>query len=177
MNMVVPSPWVWRHDGTLQCGGGAEETVQEAREQLESLVGAPNVLAGEKRRLPGMIITLCGAPTGSVNAFELTPQGFWVLFHGFVGPMGFRPWVDDNLVENMVADGGVDVWPFQSISATDGTNLSLVGTGMANPCCIQELYGHACRAYKVGDPLTEDYRPNRFNIGTENGRIKEMWFG
>jgi hypothetical protein len=82
------------------------------------------VVQGEKRHLPGLIIQLCGAPTGQVNAFELTLAGFWLLFHG----IGFRPWVDENLAE-------------------------------------------------TGDPLTEDYRPDRFNIGTEGGRIKELWFG
>jgi hypothetical protein len=178
MNMVVPSPWVWRHDGTLQCGLGSEETLQETREQLETVVGAANVLDGEKRKLPGMIITMCGAPTGEVNAYQLTPWGFWLLFHGIPGPIGFRPWVDENLVETMMADGGggVDVWPFNSLSGGEN-NLGLVGASKIDPCCIQELYGHRCRAYKVGDPLTEDYRPDRFNIGTENGRIKELWFG
>src|SRR5438270_631682 len=74
--MVVPSPWVWRHDGTLQCGLGSEETLDEARAQLETVIGAANVIQGEKRHLPGLIIQLCGAPTGQVNAFELTPAGF-----------------------------------------------------------------------------------------------------
>jgi len=174
MNMVVSTTWVWRHDGTLQCGQGTEETLQEAREQLGAIIGAANILQGEKRRLPGMILQICGAPTGSVNAFELTPAGFWILFHGIVGPIGFRPWMDEDMV---VEGGGVDVWPFTALSEVQENRLSLVGPSKTDPCCIQELYGHLCRAYKVGDPLTDDYRPERFNVGLEGGRIKELWFG
>jgi hypothetical protein len=172
-DMVVSSAWVWRHDGTLQCGLGKEETLEEARAQLETVIGSGNVIGGEKRQLPGLIIQMCGAPTGQVNAFQLTPSGFWLLFHGFVGPLNFRPWVD----EGMVVEGGVDVWPFKSLAGVQENHLSLVGTGAMDPCCIQELYGHRCRAYNVGDPLTEDYRPDRFNVGLEQGRIKELWFG
>ena len=172
--MVDSNPWVWRHDGTLQCGLGAEETLQEAREQLATVIGATNILDGEKRTLPGVFPQVCGAPTGQVNAFKLTPAGFWVLFHGIVGPIGFRPWLDENMV---VEGGGVDILPFKALGAAQENNLSLVGAGKADPCCIQELYGHRCRAYNVGDPLTDDYRPDRFNVGLEGGRIKELWFG
>ena len=172
--MVVPSPWVWRHDGTLQCGLGSEETVDEARAQLETIIGASNVLGGEKRQLPGLIIQLCGAPTGQVNAFQLTPHGFWLLFHGIVGPIGFRPWVD----ESLAVQGGVDILPFKDVSDSVAENsLGVVGASKSDPCCIQDLYGRPVRCYKVGDPLTEDYRPDRFNVGSVNGRIKEMWFG
>jgi hypothetical protein len=172
--VVVPSPWVWRHDGTLQCGLGSEETLDEARAQLETVIGGAKVVQGEKRHLPGAIIQLCGAPTGEVNAFELTPSGFWLLFHGIVGPIGFRPWVDENLA---AMGGGVDILPFNKLASVQDNHLRLVGTGVARPCCIQDLYGHTFRGYKVGDPLTDDYRPARFNVGTEGGRIKELWFG
>ena len=176
--MVVPSPWVWRHDGTLQCGMGSEETVEEARAQLEAVIGAANVIAGEKRQLPGRIIQICGAPTGQVNAFQLTPWGFWLLFHGIAGPIGFRPWVEESIAgDAMIADGGVDILPWKSLESVKQQQLSLVGTSKGNPCCIENLYGRLCRVYNVGDPLTEDYRPERFNVGLENDRIKELWFG
>ena len=173
--MVVPSPWVWRHDGTLQCSMGSEETLDEARAQLEAVIGPDNVIAGEKRQLPGRVIQLCGAPTGQVNAFQLTPWGFRDLFRGIAGPIGFRPWDEDT--DAMVEDGGVDIFPWSSLESVKQQQLSLVGTSKGDPCCIKDLYGRMCRAYNVGDPLTEDYRPERFNVGLENGRIKELWFG
>lgn len=176
--MVVPSPWVWRHDGTLQCGLGSEQTLDEARAQLEAVIGADNVIGGEKRQLPGPVIALCGAATGQVNAFQLTPHGFWLLFHGIVGPIGFRPWMDEAAdAQAMTADGGVDIFPWQSLASVKDQQLKLVGTGGGAPCCIEDLYGRLCRVYNVGDPLTEDYRPERFNVGLVNDRIKELWFG
>lgn len=175
--MVVPSPWVWRHDGTLQCGLGAEETLQEAREQLETVIGPDNVLVGEKRTLPNLIITMCGAPTGEVNAFQLTPWGFWLLFNGIVGPIDFRPWVDENLA--IEQDGGEVPVPFKGISQArlQAVSLAIVGVAKGEPSSIDELYGRTCRVYNVGDGLTDDYIAERFNVGLARGRIKEMWFG
>ena len=171
--------WVWRHDGTLQCGMGQEEMLDEAREQLATIIGDDDIVSGEKRTLPSMIITLCGAPTGQVNAFELTESGFWLLFHGIVGPIGFRPWQDELPGKSV---GGEVPFP-SSLAARELTDtikrVSIAGTrgGGGGPTAIDELYGRLCRVYNVGDELTKDHLPERFNVGLVRGRIKELWFG
>jgi hypothetical protein len=167
--------WVWRHDGTLQCGLGNEETLEEAHQQLATIIGNGSILAEEKRTLPSMIISLCGAPTGQANAFQLTEEGYWLLFHGIVGPVNFRPWLDEP------AGKSKDETPFPSIQAADLAatlkHVSIAGTRGVGLGHIEDLYGHECRVYKVGDALTKDFRPERFNVGLDDGRMKEIWFG
>ena len=175
--MAIPNPWVWRHDGTLQCSGAAGESLQEAREQLETVIGAQNVVRGEKRKLPGVIIAMCGASTGQVNAFELTPYGFWLLFHGIVGPIEFRPWVATVPVQMHGNGGGQLAFDGLAQAKLDKENVAFVGVAAGGPSAIDQLYGRKCRVYNVGDALTDDYLPERFNIGLVAGRIREMWFG
>ncbi len=177
--MTIPSPWVWRHDGTIQCENVREETLEEARAQLESVIGADNVLGGEKRQVP--MPRMCGLPTGSVNAFQITPWGFWLLFHGFVGPIGFRPWIEEAPVR---ASGEVPL-PFEALGERAGGGggqavraVSGDLTGFPDPFLIAQLYGRPCRCYRLGEPLTDDYIPERVNIGLGRGqRIAEIWFG
>lgn len=179
----MTSTWVWRHDGTLQCGLGSEETLDEAREALATIIGDDNILTGEKRTLPWPIIQLCGAPTGQVNAFELTEAGFWLLFHGFVGPMGFRPWSDvdaDRLLSGSEGNYAARLLSGSegnyAVKAPDGKAVGFPGHGNT-PATIEDLYGRICRVYNVGDPLTEDYIERRVNIGLVRGRVAEIWFG
>jgi hypothetical protein len=166
--------WVWRHDGTLQCGQGSEQPLEEAHEQLAAIIGADSVLNGEKRQAPVILPTVCGAPTGQANAFELTESGYYLLFHGFVGPIGFRPWLDDKLA-HVQAGLTSSILGVEEHSARK--QLTLAGFGAGEPTSIQELFGRQCRAYTVGDALTMDFRPDRFNVGLVNGRIRELWFG
>lgn len=167
----MASNWVWRHDGTLQCGLGQEETLDEARAALATVIGADAILNAEKRTLPGAVITLCGAPTGQVNAFELTDDGYWLLFHGIVGPIGFRPWRDALPSSRLLA--GSEGNYAAAAAVPQGQAIRLVdGSGS-----LDRLIGRRCRVYQVGDPLTEDYWPERINIGLIDGRIAELWFG
>ena len=173
----MASRWVWRFDGTLQCGFGEEQPLDEARAQLATVIGERNILAGEKRQAPVMLPQVCGAPTGRANAFELTEFGFWLLVPGIIGPIGFRPW-EDAPAELM--DGGEVPFPFFA-KGRDTQAIKKVGfagvSGSGDPTQIDELFGRECRVYNLGDPLTMDYRPERFNIGLKDGRISELWFG
>ena len=165
--------WVWRADGTLQCGMGREELLGEARRQLAAILGEDAILSAEKRTLPGVIITPCGAPTGRVNAFELTEEGFWLLFHGFAGPIGFRPWVEPPIRAASSKAAGSS-----TLDAAGFQGVSIVGSrGGAVPCQIAELYGRMCQVYDVGVPLNTNFFADRFNVGLERGRIRELWFG
>jgi hypothetical protein len=83
--------WIFAPDGTLQCGMGQEIPLDEAKAALEKR--GVRVLAAEKRHLPMMIVALCGAPTGAVNAFEISDADRAAL-HG-AAREGFARWVFD----------------------------------------------------------------------------------
>ncbi|WP_194954896.1 hypothetical protein [Sphingopyxis solisilvae] len=166
--------WVWRHDGSLQCGLGEEEPLAEAQAQLATIIGAHNIVKGEKRQAPVMVIALCGAPTGQANAFELTEEGYYLLFHGFPGPIGFRPWIEPPAAKS----GGASLAAtFARGDGAQDRELRIVGSFSGDPTLIRELYGRPCRVYNIGDAITLDLRRNRFNVGLEEGRIKDLWFG
>lgn len=84
--------WVYKADGTIQCmpAGETEISLAEMRKQLEALIGVKNVLAEEKRLPLGPVPTVCGHPTGNLNAYKITPAGLQLLFSGVVGPSGFE---------------------------------------------------------------------------------------
>jgi hypothetical protein len=180
--MVIPNPWVWRHDGTIQCSDVEGEALEEAREQLAALIGEENILQGEKRTLPCPILQMCGLPTGQVNAFQITIQGWLLLLHGTMGMMGWAPWTDDcptskgpGLFSSLAAGPGV-------AAAQSELRVRPVrpgfGGGGTDPTRIDELYFRPVRCYRFGDPITKDYVHNRVNIvHNQRGRIVEIWFG
>ena len=79
--------WVCKADGTVQCQENPEIPLEVMRAQLAAVIGDKEILRAEKRS--HIVIRLCGFPTGRVNAYELTEHGYWLLTHGFIGPMGF----------------------------------------------------------------------------------------
>jgi hypothetical protein len=178
--MVIPNPWVWRHNGTVQCQEWPGQSLEEAREQLAALIGEENVLEAEERELPCIIPKMCGIPTGKVNACLITVQGYLILMNGFVGPMGWRPWTDECPEDWAQA-------PYAALAATGASRadgggqpraLATRGGGGSDPTAIAELFGRRCRCYTQGDALTQDYLPERVNIGlNQRGRIVEIWFG
>jgi Peptidase inhibitor I78 family len=186
------SAWVYNFDGTLQCDLGTEVSVAEARKQLAMLIGDESILAGEKRRVPMMFPAMCGAPTGMANVFQITEEGLYVLFHGFVGPMGFALWTwgDDkpNTVAKIAAAAPVLPWPFP-LSKLANVNAKTDDAFVANliasmtqvgsqPTTLAEIIGRRCRCYKQGDMLTMDYVPQRVNIELDaHSVIQRIWFG
>ena len=158
--------WVCKPDGTIQCESNSIETtsgitLEEMRKELELIIGESNVLKMEKRSCP--TVQACGFPTGNMNAYEITEQGWYILNHGIVGPQGFFlcPECSPDKSKSEVNIG-------QLIGALTA----------ANPTNIQGLIGHPLRVYNTGDPITADYRPNRFNIEIgKKGLIVNVWFG
>jgi hypothetical protein len=107
------------------------------------------------------MIELCGMPTGSVNAYQITKEGEFLLEHGFPGRQGFNP------CPGMAAkDAKINIG-------------QLIGTlTSGNPTTIKELVGRPLRVYKTGDGLTLDWRPERTNIElNDKGMIVQVWFG
>jgi hypothetical protein len=161
--MATDTVWVCKFDGTIQCDPDSKEiTLEEMRKQLATIIGEKNIRAMEKRSRP--MPELCGLPTGNTNAYEITEEGAFILEHGFVGPMGFT---------RCPAQGA------QGLDAQKPNIAQIIGTlTSGNPTTIKELVGHPLRAYKTGDPLTDDWRPERVNIETDDGGvIVQVWFG
>lgn len=84
--------WVYVADGSVQCEDAPVQTLEEGREALARIAGSDHIVAMEKRSM--MVIQMCGAQTGHVNAYALTADGWFILSRGFAGPGDFSPWVE-----------------------------------------------------------------------------------
>jgi hypothetical protein len=60
---------VFRYDGSLQCGMGQAVPLDEMAKELTAV--NITVLSSEKSVVSGLIIALCGAPTGMANVYEI----------------------------------------------------------------------------------------------------------
>lgn len=190
----METTWVYKADGTLQCGLGREIPLEVMQKELETVVGKP--LRAEKRIACEMLPTVCGAPTGHVNAYELTAEQAYVLFRGIVGPMGFKPWTcgeahrdgapDESHVLSATASGPEVPFPLSGSMVRDGELSAGVGLNLwagatdavANPVLVRELIGRPCRVYEEDSDVTLDLRPMRVNIVLgKDRRIRRIWFG
>ncbi|MDQ0391800.1 hypothetical protein [Labrys monachus] len=183
--------WVYKEDGTMQCGMGNEISLEEMRGSLTEIVGSSSIISEEKRMLPLLRPALCGTPTGAVNAYELTEDGAYILFKGFVGPRGFKLWVwpaPSDGRKSLVEDRPVP-WPFPWSHSSSDIDVEGLRANFANfissltqvgsqPTQILDLQGRRCRYYKQGDSLTMDFIPSRVNIEHDDANmITRIWFG
>lgn len=192
----MASVWVYKADGTIQCEAGEGISLEKMQDQLNKVIGKENILLSEKRKLPLFIADLCGAPTGSVNAYKITKEGAYLLFKGFPGPMGFALWIwgepsGEGLSRGFVLgehklSGDGDPFPVSLIQGADPGDASAIFLNFiaslsqsgAQPTLISELIGRRCRCYKQGDMLTRDYMPMRVNVELdESNVIGKVWFG
>lgn len=160
--------WVCKNDGRIQCQDDPEVTLDEMRRELALIVGDANILGQAKKH----VITpkMCGLPAGSLNAYELSEDGYYVLVHGFVGRTGFA---DCRETAKELA-GPAEAPPEQLSQLVALTGLTSAAT---HPVLVRELIGTAVRVYEVGSPITQDYRPDRTNIVTDRNRIADIWYG
>lgn len=185
----MSSGLVYKLDGTLQCGMGSEVSVSDAKKELAALIGEKAILNGEKRRLPMMFPDVCGAPTGMANVFEVTEEGLFLLFHGFVGPAGFALWTWGRQAPTKDMTFSEDrplPWPWskftmgdQEIGASIANAIASLNQVGANPTTLIELLGRRCRFYRAGkDSLTMDLVPQRVNFELDDhSNIQRIWFG
>ena len=82
---------VFRYDGSLQCGMGQAVPLDEMAKELTAV--NIKVLSSEKRVVSGLIIALCGAPTGRANVYEIAKDDFPRIPADRQGVKRFRPWV------------------------------------------------------------------------------------
>jgi hypothetical protein len=166
--------WVCKADGTIQCQENPEIPLDVMRAQLAAVIGDKEILRAEKRS--HIVIRLCGFPTGRVNAYELTEHGYWLLTHGFIGPMGFAlcdfPAAAAAASDSRSAERD-DVSTL--VEALRSARLTSVGS---TPILVRDLIGRPLRVYKAGDALTMDLIPERVNIRVDDSRrIAEIWYG
>jgi hypothetical protein len=161
--------WICKPDGTIQCQDVKGESLAEARARLERVIGPENVIGERQFSVP--VFKLCGMPTGRTNAFELTEIGHHLLFHGFVGSLGFR-----NCRPETKAMASVAVADEKPELATLIEQSGVTGAAN-NPVLVRELIGHPVRVYEKGSMITKDFRPDRVNVVTLDGLIHDIWFG
>ena len=165
------SIWVCKADGTIQCDQDSKEiTLEEMRKELASIIVEENILDMKKQSMN--VTELCGMPTGSINSYEITEIGRYVLFHGIRGSEGFFVYPGP---QPFVASRKDESDP-QKKPSNIGYVLSMLTK--PNPDKISDLVGHPVRIYITGNSLTDDFVFNRINIETDsNGIIVRTWFG
>jgi hypothetical protein len=153
--------WIYKLDSSVQCHPEIRKTtLGEAREELAGLIGDALIL--EEKTGSRIFPSLCGLPTGSYNAFEITDEGWNLLKTGIMGKSGFEL-LDQNTARSLEEVG---------IGQLIGSLVS------SQPQTISQLVGHRLRVYKTGDGLTKDWIPERCNIElNESELIVSVWFG
>ena len=97
---------IFRYDGSLQCGMGQVVSLDEMARELAA--ANIKVLSSEKRVVSGLIIALCGAPTGMANGYEIARYDIPRIPAGPQGVKSFKPWVFDGpLIEVAKYDGSL----------------------------------------------------------------------
>src|SRR5713226_35028 len=80
---------VFRYDGSLQCGMGQAVPLDEMAKELTAV--NIKVLSSEKSVVSGLIIALCGAPTGRANVYEITKDDLPRIASAHTEPRDFGP--------------------------------------------------------------------------------------
>lgn len=165
MDVVV----VFKPDGTIQCEGHVPIPLEHHAAELRK-IGASEIFAQGNVPGPFVVITLCGTPTGRVNAFAIPREDWDMIRRGIVGTLGFRHWTGAPHPDLAI--------PSDCRVHGDGA-IGSAGVSVASlPTLVRELLGRPGRCYQQGDPLSDDFIPNRVNIEhDENLRISDIWFG
>lgn len=164
--------WIVKDDGTRQCDDRNQGTPLDVMAEELKTLGA-TVLNSEKRHDCRAINRVCGAPTGQLNAYEISIDDWETIKSSFIGPNGFRAWdCDEKDIGRVAMAGGEIPWPLIN-------RIALASSASGAPVLIRDLIGRESRYYEDGATITKDFRPDRVNIVTEKGSstIKEIWFG
>ena len=161
---------IYKQDDTVQCHPEIPPRALSHDEASLRKIGVQKICG--RGNVPGPIVVtrVCGAPTSQVNALAVSHDDWQKLNSGIVGTLGFRLWIGAPLPQlDWTEECSCDVQPVPS---------SLLMSLPVNPVLIRELFGRPARCYKRGDPLTEDFVPDRVNIEKDDdGAITNIWFG
>lgn len=78
--------FVYKPDGTLQCGQGQKIEPNEMKKQLGSI----EVFSGENKHDGLMRVQMCGHPTGQCNVFQIKASDLEQALK-----LGFKKWLRD----------------------------------------------------------------------------------
>ncbi len=79
------SVFVYKADGTLQCGQGKEITTVDMAKELDGIT----IRSQNKREDGQMHIMMCGGPSGKINVFEIAEKDLELAKN-----RGFKEWVE-----------------------------------------------------------------------------------
>lgn len=184
--------WVYKFDGTIQCDTESKAVSLDAmRKQLGEILGFEKIVSMKKAARP--MITLCGMPTGAINAYELTEDGWALLNDGIAGTRGFSRLdeaTDEQAPQLMQLGGRVDPsggsnpWPWsvrEQAAMLFGMPPIPVGVDTWPwsvrdiPVSVRDLLGRKVRIVRPGDVVTQEISPGRVTIAISDGsRIEDI---
>ncbi len=78
--------YVYKADGSLQCGQGKKIELNEMKKQLDSI----EVFSADNKHDGLMRVQMCGQPTGNCNVYEVKASDLDLAIK-----LGFKKWVRD----------------------------------------------------------------------------------
>lgn len=197
---------VFKFDGTLQCGLGAEIPIEAMAAELEGLGAKPT--AADKRPWPGNLIQVCGAPTGQCNVYQIDDKD-WATSKDAILDAKYGVWPQDDMQQAAAQPGAAGrlgtfqgdrlrgplmsgispleniVWPLGPMAyAPQDIPVPIplsarVSTRLDSSTSQSELVGKRIRVYRYGDLITKDHRPDRVNIvlDAQSALVVDVWFG
>jgi hypothetical protein len=162
--------WVCKTDGRVQCQDDSEIPLATMRAELAMIIGAENILG--QKKITVITPKMCGLSAGTLNAYEITDMGYYILYHGFIGPMGFHDCPGDG---RHAMPGVTDQEAAPGFAV--GVALTGVSSAASTPVLARDLIGHLVRVYEQGSVISLDFIVGRVNIVTKDGIIVDIWYG
>ena len=78
--------WVYKHDGSQQCGTSKKTDLSLMQKELENI----QVFSAENKHDGLMRIQMCGHPTGNCNVYEISSSDLDKALK-----LGFKKWIKD----------------------------------------------------------------------------------
>jgi hypothetical protein len=185
--MAEPTLTLWKLDGSIQCEGGGASP-DDMSGELKSLNF--NIQSMRKGVAPGMVFpSVCGAPTGSANFYDVEEAGITRQMLKAAGDAGFRLGGISALSAASAAtlDRPVPIpWrpitdKIKDIIKIDPrfARLEIPDEVLDYKSLPMEYVGYAFRQYNEGDPITKDLRLDRYNVvlDPDTKRITRTWVG
>lgn len=163
---LIEAVVVYSQNGEIQCQDFPPPRPLQHDIDAITRLGATKICGSAVTSGPGVVIAQCGMPANRVNAIAIPRSDWEMIKTSFVGPLGFKEWTS-------APYPAMDLDPSCTLRPIGGQN---VPSQLNQP--IHTLKGRIIRVYTTGDPLTDDFRPDRVNVElNDDGIIVDIWFG